>query len=275
MGMFSGSAVIVNRTSVGAKKSPPGRAGWAFKALEVEGVVGITITLVSPHSPRHPPSVGIDPLEVDRLLSQLPAPFEPFDASALDGFLVGLLLQPQPIEAARWRPYVLDQDGRAPPSAVASDVPLDRLLALAERRHDELNRAIAQRQWFDPWVFELDAPSTPAQAVLPWIAGWAAALEVFPGLLQSDNPALREPLATLFAYFDLDDLDDVDDIADLLAEMAPAETMQDAVEDLVRSSLLIADVSRPLRRAGAQTAAPRKTARGGHPPARRAHSNKR
>jgi uncharacterized protein len=212
--------------------------------------------------------------ELQNLQSQLdtvPAPFEPLDICALDGFLVGVLLQPQKIEQARWFPYVLDQEGRPLPPKVAASLPLTRLHEVVGRRHAELNRAIALRQWFDPWVFELEPGASAADAVLPWIAGWSAALDVFPALLKSSDPALREPLATLFAYFDPDDLEDVDDLVDLLAEMAPADTLEDAVQDLVRSTLLIADVSRP--QSGAN--APRKTARRGSSPARRLRTPKR
>jgi uncharacterized protein len=206
-----------------------------------------------------------DELEsLDALLQGLPEPLSPLDICALDGFLVGVLLQPKRIDEAQWFPYVCDQDGRALPPNVSNT--LSELLALVRRRHGELDHAIAERQWFDPWVFELEAPASAADAVLPWITGWSAALEVFPALTQLHDPALREPLATLFAYFDPDDLDDVDDIAELLADMAPADTLDDAVEDIVRSTLLMADVSRPR----AEQAAPRKTARRRSPPARRA-----
>jgi uncharacterized protein len=219
------------------------------------------------------PSLPVEPLgwtsaelqKLESFLEGLPAPLAPLDICALDGFLVGVLLQPTKIAQAQWFPYVCDQDGRPIPQHVSNMLP--PLVDWVRRRHRELDQAIAERQWFDPWVFELEAPASAADAVLPWITGWSAALEVFPALLALKDPALREPLATLFAYFDPEDLDDVDDIADLLAEMAPADTLEDAVEDLVRSTLLIADVSRPR----AQPAAPGKTARRGSPPARRAH----
>jgi uncharacterized protein len=200
--------------------------------------------------------------DLQAALDAVPAPFEPLDVSALDGFLVGVALQPQPVAAAQWLRFVHDDQGRtAPPS-----LDLGPLHSLARGRFDALQQAIHRRQWFDPWVFELEPPATAADAVLPWIAGWVAAQEAFPALLQMSDPALREPLATLFAYFDPDDLDDVDDIADLLEDMAPAETMDDAVQDLVRSTLLMADVSRPHV---AHAAPGTKTARPGHPPPRR------
>jgi uncharacterized protein len=141
------------------------------------------------------------------------------------------------------------------------------LNALVLRRHAELERAIDARQWFDPWVFELEAEtggnteSLPSQAVLPWVAGFAAALELFPALLQIDDAALREPLAVLYAHFDPEDLDDADDLRELIDDVAPPESVAEAVENLVRSTLLLADVSRP--RAPRPTRPPRGDRRGG------------
>ena len=184
---------------------------------------------------------------LEALLDALPPPLEPLDLSALDGFLVGVLLQPRPIAAPLWLRHVPDADGRAPPKGLR----VDELSALVQRRHAELANAIAARQWFDPWVFELAADErgnepSPSQMVLPWVAGFSAALDVFPGLLQLDVAALREPLAVLYANFDPEDLDDIDDLRELIDEIARPETLAEAVEDLVRCTLLLADVSRPL-----------------------------
>ena len=187
---------------------------------------------------------------LEALLDAVPPPLEPFDLSALDGFLVGVLLQPRAVPPTRWLPFVPDAEGRSPPPGLA----LGPLQALVQRRHAELERAIAARQWFDPWVFELEADEQgdeplPSQVVLPWVAGFSAALEVFPALLQIDDAALREPLAVLYANFEPEDLEDVDDLRELIDEIAPPETVAEAVENLVRCSLLLADVSRPRTRA--------------------------
>ncbi|MDP1693064.1 MAG: UPF0149 family protein [Burkholderiaceae bacterium] len=188
--------------------------------------------------------------QLEALLDALPPPLDPLDLSALDGFLVGVLLQPRTIAADRWLRLVTDTDGRpAPPGPL-----LHRLQALVQRRHAELDRAITARQWFDPWVFELDAdehgaPPLPSQVVLPWVAGFSAALEAFPALLQIDDAALREPLAVLYAHFDPEDLDDADDLRDLIDDIAPPDSVAEAVEDLVRCTLLLADISRPRKRA--------------------------
>ena len=196
--------------------------------------------------PRPRPLSDAERERLEALLDALPPPLEPFDLSALDGFLVGVLLQPRAVPAERWLRFALDADGRAPPPGL----PLGSLHALVQRRHAELERAIAARQWFDPWVFELEADEQgveplPSQVVLPWAAGFSAALDVFPALLQIDEPALREPLAVLYAHFDPDDLEDVDDLRELIDEIAPPETVAEAVENLVRCTLLLADVSRP------------------------------
>ena len=183
---------------------------------------------------------------LEALLDALPPPLEPLDLSALDGFLIGVLLQPRAIARERWLRHVTDLDGRAPPPGLK----LDTLHGLVQRRHAELERAIAGRQWFDPWVFELEADDSGdaplvSQMVLPWVAGFSAALDAFPALLQIDDIALREPLAVLYAHFDPEDLEDAADLRELIDEIEPPDSIAEAVEDLVRCSLLLADVSRP------------------------------
>lgn len=153
-----------------------------------------------------------------------------------------MLLQPQPLPPARWLGFVHDVEGRAAPPGLA----LDELHALAARRHAELERAIAARQWFDPWVAppdDEDAP--PSDSVLPWVAGFAAAVEAFPALTALDDPALVEPLALLYLHFDPDDLEDADALAAVIETLEPPADLAEAVQDLVRAVMLIADVSRP------------------------------
>lgn len=190
----------------------------------------------------------LDDAELDRLqglLDALPAPLEPLDASMLDGYLCGVLLQPQAVPAARWLRHVHDVDGRpAPPG-----VDLAPLHALAKRRHGQLDAAIARRQWFDPWVWELDdEEASPSQTVLPWVAGFATALELFPELMQRHEAALIEPLAVLYMHLDPDDLEDADALLEEIETLEPPLDLAEAVEGLVRSTLLIADVSRPQAR---------------------------
>ena len=208
--------------------------------------------------------------ELQRLLDAVPSPLEPLDVSMLDGFLCGVLVQPQRVPDSRWLPHITDADGRAlPPRFDAS-----RLHSLALRRHAELNDAIGRRQWFDPWVFELEQEPGAARndeaddgvppevdAVYPWVAGFATALELFPALMQLDSLALTEPLALLYRHLDPDDLEDADALIEEIETLEPPVDLSEAVEGLVRATLLLADVSRPLA-APASTRRPR-------PPARR------
>lgn len=200
--------------------------------------------------------------ELDERLASIHAPLEPMDATAVDGYLCGILLQPVTISSADWLPLIFDLDARPAPM----DDNTRRIASLVERRHAELDAAIAARQWFDPWIFEPDdedAGVTAAQ--LPWVAGFAAAQDRFPALTALDNPALAEPLAVLYAAFDPDDLEDADELLALIETLEPPTTMADAAEDLVRSVLLLADISRP--RAPAPRHAPgragRRPTRGG------------
>ncbi|MBQ0928856.1 YecA/YgfB family protein [Ideonella alba] len=208
----------------------------------------------SPSADPRLPLTDADMAELERRLDELPATLEPLDLGMSDGYLVGVLLQPQPVAEADWLRYVFDTDGRPVPPGVATEP----IAALLRRRHAELNRAIHHRQWFDPWVFELDDEADPLETVLPWVAGFATALTHFPALTRIDSPELLEPLAVLYRSFDPEDLEDADDLLALVDELEPPADLADAVEALVSSSLLIADVSRPQQgqsasRAGART----------------------
>lgn len=214
--------------------------------------------------------------ELQSLLDRVPAPLEPLDVSMLDGFLCGVLVQPRPVPAERWLAHITDADGRALPRAFDAT----RLHALALRRHAELNDAIVQRRWFDPWVFELSGEaegaedSTPddgdspaaVDAVYPWVAGFATALELFPQLMQRESTALTEPLALLYRHLDPDDLEDADELIAEIESLEPPSELSEAVEGLVRATLLLADVGRPLavgarsgaRPSGARRPSPRR-----------------
>lgn len=212
---------------------------------------------------QHEPSFGDDDLaRLQTLLDAVPAPLQPMDVSALDGFLCGVLLQPRPVPASRWLPHVSDLDGRAAPAGAARD----ELQALVLRRHAELNTAIEGRQWFDPWIYQLGDPdgavadtddeASPADCVLPWTAGFAAAMELFPELMALDKPELVEPLALLFMHFDPQDLEDADALIAIIETLEPPSDLAEAVQDVVRALMLVADVSRPRRAAAPARRAP-------------------
>lgn len=182
--------------------------------------------------------------ELQRLLDAVPAPLEPLDVSSLDGFLCGVLVQPERIPRERWLAYIVDHEGRPLPRGY-DPAPLH---ALALRRHAELDTAIGERRWFDPWVFELDdSGSDAAQAVYPWVAGIATAFELFRGVMELPEESTLEPLALLYRHLDADDLEDADSLLAEIEMLEPPSNLGDAVEGLVRATLLLADLMRPLK----------------------------
>ena len=178
---------------------------------------------------------------LQELLDTVPEPLEPLDTMALDGYLCGVLLQPRPVPLADWLPHVADLEGRPLPA----HFPTAELNALVQRRHNEVNRAISDRQWFDPWVYQLEEDTTPSETVLPWVAGFAAAMELFPAVMDSDHPELGEPLALMYRHFDPEDLEEADALLAIIETLEPPTDLAEAVEDLVRSLMLMADVTRP------------------------------
>jgi uncharacterized protein len=204
-----------------------------------------------PAAPRRGAPAAARPLddreieELQVLLDAVPAPLEALDVAALDGFLCGVIVQPSRIAAERWRAFVTDVDARPLPASFDAR----RLHALVARREAELRVAIEHRRWFDPWVFELDetAPMPPgagaSDPAYPWVAGFAAALETFPGLMASDESELLEPLALLYRHLDPDDLEDAETLLAEIESLEPAADLAAAVEELVRATLLLADVA--------------------------------
>lgn len=212
---------------------------------------------VKPHSkPAARPLTEGDLDRLQALLDAVPAPLDPLDVCMLDGFLCGVLLQPQP--PADWLRFATDSDGRALPPAFDAKP----LHALVRRRHAELAAAIETRQWFDPWVFELDEPdagepadadsafdepgtSTASQAVYPWVAGFSLAMAHFPALMALDAKAIIAPLALLYRHLQADDLEDAEELLAEIETLEPPQDLPQAVEELVRATLLLADVSHP------------------------------
>lgn len=185
--------------------------------------------------------------QLQEQLDQVPGPLQPLDVSAVDGFLCGLLLQPDNIEASQWLPCITDVEARALPAGFDAG----RLHALLLDRHAFLQHAIAARRWFDPWIFELDGAATVSECVLPWVAGFATAIERFPGLMRLSDARVLEPLALIYMHFDAQDLDDADALQQVIDTLEPPSDLGEAVQDLVRSVMLLADVTRPAARASA------------------------
>lgn len=195
-------------------------------------------------TPAAAPPAPLNDADIERLqllLDDVPPPLEALDVMALDGYLCGVILQPRAVAASRWLPGVTDVDARAlPPGFDASE-----LHRLVRRRHAELERAITRRDWFDPWIFDVEEDGSPSEALLPWVAGFAAAQDLYPDLMAMDDPALIEPLALLYLHVPRDDLEDADALLEVIDTIEPPADLAEAVQELVRAVMLIADVSRP------------------------------
>lgn len=191
--------------------------------------------------PSSKPLTDADIERLEALLDALPEPLQPLDVSALDGYLCGVLLQPRRLLAEQWLRFVADVDGRPAPAGPA----LDELQALVQRRHAEINAAIAYRNWFDPWIYQLEDADDVSESMLPWVAGFAAAMDAFPALMDLDSDALVEPLALVYMHFDPEDLEDADALLEVIETLEPPGDLGEAVQDLVRALMLMADVTRP------------------------------
>jgi uncharacterized protein len=199
-----------------------------------------------------PADEGLDDSQLQQLqaeLDRVPAPLQPLDVSALDGYLCGVLLQPGSIAAAQWLPMVTDIEARRLPPGFDAG----RLHTLVRRRHAQLQAAISARRWFDPWVFELEPDASPSECLLPWVAGFAAAMEHFPALMQLRDARPLEPLALIYMHFDATDLEDADALSAEIETLEPPADLAEGVQDIVRSVMLLADVSHPPAAAAAGT----------------------
>jgi uncharacterized protein len=195
--------------------------------------------------PSRPAAAPLSERELESLqalLDTVPAPLEPLDVSALDGFLCGVLVQPTRVPPVRWLAHVTDTDARPLPRGY-DPAPLQ---ALVKRRHAELEAAIGRRRWFDPWVFEVDetVDADPIRAaVFPWVAGVATAFELFPGTMLLSPEATLEPLALLYQHVDAADLEEADELLAEIESLEPPVDLTEAVEQLVRAILLLADAA--------------------------------
>jgi uncharacterized protein len=144
--------------------------------------------------------------ELAELLANAPAPLEPLDVPALDGYLVGVLVQPRLVPIDEWLPAVFDAERRALPGETDATW-LARTRALIERRHQSINAAISEDGFFDPVIVdaeqmppasEYDTVQSPsARALQPWLAGFDWALECFPELEQQADEAVAAALARI------------------------------------------------------------------------------
>ena len=204
--------------------------------------------------------------ELDDLLADIPEPLQTLDAVMLDGYLCGVLAQPELIAAERWLPPAFDwnyqedaEDGLAG-QALGPDTPgwhhakHERLLALVQRRHTELERALREDAWFDPLVMapedengvELQGPAAIQAALAPWVAGFSHALDRFSGLEALSAPDLPDLLACVFRHLPEQDEEEAEYTRALDAEH-PLGTLAAAIEDLVGNVEQLTRIGRDAR----------------------------
>jgi uncharacterized protein len=174
--------------------------------------------------------------ELDALLAAIPEPLEPLDAVMLDGFLCGVVVQPQLLDVDEWLPYVFDAGGHRWGEAEAGP-DQRRARALVLRRHAALNRSLAERGDFDPVLLEPSqdnadeqarAAADPVGAMLsPWVAGFAQAVELLPRLVELDDAQVRGVLARILAFAPAADGDGA------AAAQRPNATLEQAIEAIV------------------------------------------
>ena len=207
--------------------------------------------------------------ELDDLLAEIPEPLEPLDAVMLDGFLCGVLVQPEIVAVDAWLPFVFDAGGHRWGEAEPSPEQL-RARVLILRRHAALNRSIAEFGAFDPFVLEpfaADAADTEAEpaaefegtaaepvapddpigaALLPWVAGFEQAVHLLPGLAELDDPAVATILARLFRFLPESD-DDPHGIYALVERERPLASLEEAIAEVVGCVADLYQLTEPLR----------------------------
>jgi uncharacterized protein len=144
--------------------------------------------------------------ELAELLAHAPAPLEPLDVPALDGYLAGVIVQPRLVSIDEWLPAVFDAERRALPEGTDAAW-LARTRTLIERRFQAINAAISEDGFFDPVIVDADqlppaseydeVQSPTARALQPWLAGFDWALECFPELEQQGDEAVADALARI------------------------------------------------------------------------------
>lgn len=189
--------------------------------------------------------------ELDSLLQATPAPLEPLDMLMLDGYLVGVLVQPRVVPTDEWLRPVFDLEGRALPSDI-DPAWVARCRGLIERRQQALNAAISEDGWFDPMVVDTDrAPpvseyepvqSAVSRALLPWAAGFHWAQECWPDLGLADDDAVASAMARIYRHLPAQTDEDRDVVA-VLDREHPLATLDDGIEDLVLAAVDLWDLT--------------------------------
>jgi len=194
--------------------------------------------------------------ELDELLAATPEPLQPLDASMLDGYLCGVIVQPRLIELDEWLPNIFDYDGGLLPETVDAAW-LDKLTELVQRRHAALNRGLVEDGWFDPVILDVDENATEeertarasydalgpiSRALMPWVAGFQHAALCFPELADMPDDAIAAALARLYRHLPAETPEEKE-VVETLNREHPLKDLDDAIEELVVTVADLADLT--------------------------------
>ena len=189
--------------------------------------------------------------ELDALLLATPAPLEPLDMLMLDGYLVGVLVQPRVVPLEEWLLPVFDLEGRALPDD-SDPAWRARCRSLIERRQQALNAAISEDGWFDPLIVDTErepplseyepVQSPVSRALLPWAAGFHWAQERLPDLVEVEDDAIASALARIYRHLPAETDDDREIVA-VLDREHPLATLDAGIEDLVLAAVDLWDLT--------------------------------
>jgi uncharacterized protein len=201
--------------------------------------------------------------ELDDLLAATPEPLQPLDIVMLDGYLCGVLVQPELIDESRWLPPIFDIEQRPLPADVDAAW-LERCSVLIRRRFEALNRGLAEDGAFDPVILDAapegeeeapaEEPDVPlseyeqqaideakalqaslpeaSRPLMPWVAGFEHAVLCFPQLAESDDDAVDLTLARVFRHLPVQTDEEREMLATLDQEL-PLADLDEAVDDLI------------------------------------------
>ncbi len=199
--------------------------------------------------------------ELDDALADLRRHRGILDASMLDGFLVGVLLQPEPVMPSAWLPVLFEAREGEP--MIPGDLDrVQRVTDLVMRHHNTLAAHIAARVPFDPIVYEIPGDegddvqqADPFLPLWPWATGFVVALGAFPALVEryGDDPDVDAALVNVTRHFRADPSDTSEAALQVARDRErfdreiPLEDLDDAIGQLLLGVLEIADITRPRR----------------------------
>jgi uncharacterized protein len=197
--------------------------------------------------------------ELDRLedlLAAAPAPLQALGAVELDGFLCGVLVQPQRLDARHWLPVALGASESGIRLEGVDGAWLAQVAPLMQRHHDALRETLVEHGGFDPVLpgQALDAPDEdpdlvePSRVLWPWVAGFALAQASFAALdeLAESDREVAALLERLWRH--LPAASEYErDARDALNRELPLPSVAAAIDDLVAAVVELSDRTEPLR----------------------------